>query len=119
MSRTRCLLAASAALLAALPVAWLTVPRAAAQQPGERIRVEGTLAYVAYDGSDSTIGLRLESGEVREIRLRQFHVDQWPTMIDIMNAGNRVVYEVGREGTANFFPTAVHAPARAARPPTP
>jgi hypothetical protein len=103
------LIGLSGLTLAALGAVCLWTPSAPAQQPAERaLRIEGTLACVSYDGNDSTIAIRTDEGAVREIRLRQFHVDQWATLIALLNNGNRVVYEVARDGSANVFPTAVY-----------
>jgi hypothetical protein len=103
------LIGLSGLTLAALGAVCLWTPSAPAQQPAERpARIEGTLATVSYDGSSSTIAIRTDDGAIREIRLRQFPVDQWATMIALMNSGNRVLYEVTRDGSANFFPTAVY-----------
>lgn len=54
---------------------------------------------------------------MREIRLRQFHIDGFAVLIEIMNAGNRVAWDVNRDGSANFFPAVIPAPAvRRGRP---
>ena len=109
MNRGHWLIGLGGLACAALGAICLLSPSAPAQQPAERAaRIEGTLASVSYDGNDSTIALRTDEGAVREIRLRQFHVDQWATMISLMNNGNRLVYEVARDGSANFFPAVVY-----------
>ena len=35
-------------------------------------------------------------------------LDATATMISLMNNGNRLVYEVARDGSANFFPAVVY-----------
>ena len=76
---------------------------------GPRTRVEGVLTFIAYDGMDSTIGLKPENGPVREIRLRQFPATHLTLMLQLLNGGNRVAYEVARDNSANFFPAMIYA----------
>ena len=96
-----------------------TRPAAAQESSGSRTRVEGVLTFIQYDGNDSTIGLKPDDGPVREIRLRQFPLAQLPTLVQLLNGGNRVAYEVARDNSANFFPAAIYAHDSAGREPPP
>ena len=65
-----------------------------AQIRRDTARVEGVIISVGFNGADAQIGLRVEEGTIRQVKIRGLSPERLPFLVDLMNNGNRVAYEL-------------------------